>query len=208
MEYLLKLKGSSQEETENILIHGLQSNVELGKQLVFKELSGIKEGVRLMAKEMADLKKVLDGSQQILHDILESVKSPGAVKAAEYSRQAAQNIMDSLHMNEKRANRLLSETVTLLKKAVKINDYDYKAHFDLGWLHDYYLHDLKGAEYHYDTAALRSLRKDQHFAVLSLRHLAEVKRILGDKKGALEAILEASQLDDGRAYEVRLRAGP
>lgn len=200
-EHLLMQANKQGEEIKDVLIQGIQINLDLlGEQndLIKKQhslLGYVGEGVQNMVDELQEQRKVLNNSQIILKEMLDSIKNPRATEAAEKSRQAERNMYDAKELSKTRAERLLSEAVDLLNESIMLNDYDYEAHFNLGWLYSFYLNDLEKADEHFDTATLRSINRDKKFAAYSLRHLADVRIHAGDYDGALAAIAEAEELD-------------
>ncbi|MES9905314.1 MAG: hypothetical protein ABW168_21890 [Sedimenticola sp.] len=193
---------ANQEQIQQILMQGFQANIDLlGRQN--EAIKYIGDGIQSMAGEMLTQRRVLEDSQQILKEMLDAIQNPNAIEASEKAKQGSSNIIDAKDLSKDRADRLLSEAVELLKESIGINDYDYKAHFDLAWLYSFYLNDLEKAEYHFDTATLRSINKDKKFAAYSLRHLADTRKLLGRIDGALDAITEAEDLENGENLETK-----
>lgn len=194
VEYYLNLLNANQEVTNSIIYDGFKTSIEM--------MGILNDGINAIISEISIQNETLSESKKILSDILDGIKNPRAVEASEKARQAANNMSDACHLGDSdRSGRLFDEAIDLLKQSIEINDYDYKAHFDMGWLCFYYLNDPKKAEYHYDTAVLRSIRKDVGFATFSLRHLAETRIILQDYNGALKAISEACELSNNSNNE-------
>ena len=209
VEYLLTQSNANQQQIQEVLIQGFQANIDtVGMQN--QELANIGQGIEAMgesflsmAKEIVAQRNTLENSNQLLGEMLESIKNPRAVEAAEKARQAHTNILDAKNLSKDRAKRLLDEAVSLLDESVKINSYDYKAHFDLGWLYSFYLNDLKKAEDHFDTAVLISISHDKDFAIYALRFLADTYKLLRSADRALASINEALELDEEQSLDTQ-----
>jgi len=183
---------------ENSLRLGLEYNAQIleTNYRISTQLDDISQTAYEQCKEIRN-------TNRILEEILSTLKSPKAVEAAEKARMASQNIAEAKDMNQERAKRLLDEAHDLLVKSIEISPFDYKAHFDLGYLYSFYHNDLESAENSFDTAVLRSLKKDRGFAVYALRHLADTRKNQGKYPEATEALEEAYELNAGDMYQTR-----
>ena len=200
MENLLMQNNINQTDLQNILMQGFKIILQSAQYQNMK-LDSIDSGIQSMSNELLQQKKILENSNSVLNEILESIKNPRAIEAKEKANQASENIKDALSLEKSRAERLLDEAITLLEESIKINDYDFKAHFDLGWLYSFYKNDYEKAEYHFDTSVLRSISNDKKFAAFSLRHLADTKYHSGNIEGAIKAVAEAEKIEENKNLE-------
>lgn len=192
------------------IAHGLESlndNVIEGFKRTEEQLNNLREGVQkgftILGAGIAKQIEMIENSNKKLDKIIKTLQSPRATEARELAQRAAINIKEALSMNEERAKRLINEAYQLLQESITIYDYDYKAHFDYGWICSFFLGEHEKAEYHFDTAVLRSLNHDPAFAVYSLRHLAETRRDLNEFSEAIEAAQEALDLDKGQTIHIQ-----
>ena len=195
VERMLVESNANQEHIQNILIQGFQASIT--------NLSNIQDGIKDMAGELVRQNGYLTESNQLLKELLQSIQNPKAIEAAEMANQARTNIQDAKELSKDRADRLLSEAMSLLDESISINDYDYRAHFDLGWLYAFYKNDLEKAQYHFDTSVLRSIKRDKHFAALALRHLADSQWLQKKTDEAITSIEEAEDLENSDNLETR-----
>ena len=202
IEYMQAMSNQTLSDIAYSVRQGTQLNAEL-LNVNYRISDNLDEIARYTYENHQQIRK----TNEILNEILATLKNPNSTAASEKARIAAQNIAEAKQMSEKRAKRLLDEALELLVESVSISPFDYKAHFDLGWLYSFYMNDLKNAEKAFDNAVLRSIQKDPSFAVFSLRHLADTRQMLGDNSGALEAIEEAVELRSGDVYQTRLEYG-
>ncbi len=61
----------------------------------------------------------------------------------------------------------------MLKEALEVNERDYRAHFELGWIYLFMLGRLEDALVHLGQAAIHAEAFDPDFANFALRHLAD-----------------------------------
>lgn len=198
MEHSLSIQNKSLSNIEQFIQFGVVSNAR-NLQRINQSLSDINLNISLGFENVANnLKKtndLLNNSNQILKGILEALITPETTKAKEKARLASQNIKDALNLRSDRAKILLDEAETLLEQSIKISPFDFRAHFDLGYLYSFYRRNFKKAEKNFNNAVLRSLSKDSNFAAYSLRHLADARKHLGILNEALNAIQEAYEIN-------------
>lgn len=205
LEHFLSIQNQSLSNIEQYIQFGIVSNAK-NLQSINKNLSNINLNISLGFENIANnLRKttdLLNNSNLILKGILEALITPETTKAKEKARLANQNIKDALNLRSDRAKILLDEAEDLLKESIKISPFDFRAHFDLGYLYSFYRRNFKKAEKNFNNAVLRSLSKDSNFATYSLRHLADARKHLGNLDSALSAIQEAYEIN-GSDYQIQ-----
>ena len=131
---------------------------------------------------------------KILEEISKNISSPDEVKANEYYRLARSNIQAALRISGNRAEELIGEAKVLCLKAVEKFDYNYSAHFDIGWIYHTIENKPEKAVKYFERAITTSISRDLNFAILSFRNLFQVYLSLGEYKKANETINEAYSL--------------
>jgi tetratricopeptide (TPR) repeat protein len=199
MEYMQALSTQSLSDIATATWQGARLNSEI-LNINYKINGNLEE----IAKYAYENHNAIRNTNEILSQILDTLKNPTAVSASEKARIASQNIVEAKSMKEERACKLLDEAIEYLEEAISISPVDYKAHFDLGWVYSFYKEDLNKAEQCFDNAVLRSIQKDKGFAVFALRHLADTRQMLGSRDAALEAIEEAVELQAGDVLQTKI----
>ena len=197
-EHLLSIQNQSLSNIEQVIKFGVITNAQNLQQInnSLSELDiNISLGFDRVSKSIKKTNDLLNNSNLILKGILEALITPETTKAKEKARLAQQNIKDALNLRSDRAKILLDEAEMLLQQSIKISPFDFRAHFDLGYLYSFYRENFKDAETCFDNAVLRSLSKDSDFASYSLRHLADARKHLGNLNKALNAIQEAYEIN-------------
>ena len=99
----------------------------------------------------------------------------------------------------------LQAVETCLFEALYLNEQDYRAHFELGWLYLFLLGKLPEASAHFALASQQAQTADPQFAVFALRHLADTQYGLGHYSDAIETALQGlyqqAQPDLEQVYE-------
>lgn len=199
MEHSLSIQNQSLNNIEQYIHYGVVSNAR-NLHKISQNISDLNTNISLGFENIANnLKKtndLLNNSNQILKGILDALLSPETSKAKEKANLASLNIKNALNLKSERAKILLDEAEILLKESIDISPFDYRAHFDLGYLYSFYRLDFKNAENCFNNAVLRALGNDNEFAAYSLRHLADSRKNLGNLKNALIAIQEAFEINN------------
>ena len=196
MEYMQILSNKSLNDIRESMYESLKINAKI-LNINYQISNTLDSIAELTFNNYQQVKKTND----ILKEILETLKNPNAIVANEKARLASQNIIDAKSLSEERSAKLLDESLKFLEEAISINPVDYKAHFELGWLYSFYKNDFIKAEECFDNAVIRSLNNDKVFAVFALRHLADTRQNLGLSKKALIAIQEAVDLNTGDIFQ-------
>lgn len=197
-EHLLSIQGQSLTNIEQFVKYGVISNAQ-NLQKINANLSKLNYNISLgfenIANDIKQTNRLLKSSNLILQNILEALITPEMTRAKEKARLASQNIKDALSLRRDRAKILLDEAEILLQQSIEISPFDFRAHFDLGYLYSFYRKDFKNAKKSFKNAVLRSLSKDKTFAAYSLRHLADTHKKLNNYYDGLLAIQEAFEID-------------
>lgn len=197
-EHLLSLQNQSLSNIEQVVQFGVVNNAQ-NLQRINNSLSELDINISLgfdrVSNNIKKTNDLLHNSNLILKGILETLTTPETTKAKEKATLASQNIKDALNLRSDRAKILLDEAETLLQQSIEISPFDFRAHFDLGYLYSFYRENFKEADTCFNNAVLRSLSKDSNFAAYSLRHLADARKHLGNLSEALNAIQEAYEIN-------------
>jgi hypothetical protein len=198
-EHLLALQNQKLANIEQIMYDGFIHNATLLRN-IDNELQNININISLgfknLSKQIQKSHNLLEDSNILLKNIHNTLSRPEATRAEEKALLASNNIKESISMSTERAKILLEEAIILLKESIEISPFDYRAHFDLGYVNSFYKNNNVEAENNFNNAVLRSLQKDKKFAVYSLRHLTDVRKQLCKYEEALCSIKEASDLSE------------
>ena len=160
MEHSLSIQNQSLNNIEQYIHYGVVSNAR-NLHKISQNISDLNTNISLGFENIANnLKKtndLLNNSNQILKGILDALLSPETSKAKEKANLASLNIKNALNLKSERAKILLDEAEILLKESIDISPFDYRAHFDLGYLYSFYRLDFKNAENCFNNAVLRAL---------------------------------------------------
>ena len=112
------------------------------------------------------------------------------------SLQAYRKVRAALDMPASQSLEQYREAARLLTSSLEINDFDYMAHFQLGWLYLWVLGEGDKATQCFDRAAIRSEKHDEYFHAFAARHLAFSYFINNNYSQALQVIQEARQFTE------------
>lgn len=146
----------------------------------------------------------LDSAIDRLDKMLFSMQNPAAVRGAERARQAAKNIQHAKQLDEDRAHRLLTEAGEMLVEASASNPLDYKAAFDLGWLHLFFEENYDEAVKWLEKSVDHSIVEAPDFAVYVLRHSAEANRLNDNLDEAHKLLTNALEIGSGDQTQVKV----
>ena len=176
-----------------------QSNQSLGN--IDGSIAQIYQGVDVTNEFLGDISYYLSdvgdtikNAVQILENISKMISSPDETKANEYYRLARSNIDTAFKHSGSVAEQLIEEAKELCQKSIELFDYNYSAHFDLGWIYSAIKNDPEKAKPYFERAIKTSLGRDKEFAILSSRNLFQVHLAMGNYSQAQKTIHEALEI--------------
>lgn len=86
---------------------------------------------------------------------------------------ASKQLSESLVVSAADAPQRVLLAERMLKDALAVNDHNYRAHFELGWMYLFLLGKLPEATFHLDIAAQQAQSCNPAFAQFARRHLAD-----------------------------------
>jgi len=141
-------------------------------------------------------KKTLANSTELLREKLKTHHDTHSMDAFLRSLQAYRKIRAALDMPASQSLTQYREAAKLLISSLEVNDFDYMAHFQLGWLYLWVLGEGKKATQSFDRAAIRSQQSDEYFHALASRHLAFSHFTNKNYPQALQVIEEARKFTE------------
>lgn len=206
LEYLVPLHGMKRQGIYSLLDAGIRNNLRkfgsaedvlhsLRPQLEVLASHVSMQGLRLV-QSREDLRKQLqaDGKAGF-----------GFYRAGVEADFASKQLSESLLVQGNDAQQRVATAEFMLKQALSVNQRNYRAHFELGWIYLFLLGRLDEAACHFAQAASLAEKDDPVFAAFALRHLADTRYGLQDHGNAVEAAFAAlklgSQPDMENLYE-------
>lgn len=171
VEYLLLLDTHDTKRMQRILRNGVLSRFRSfdkppAKPALFETY------IDSLVGGLETTKKTLAGSTEKLREKLKKHHDTKSMDAFLRSLQAYRKIRSALDLPASQSLKQYREAAQLLMSSLEINDFDYMAHFQLGWLYLWVLGENDKAAQCFEHAAMRSLKDDEYFHAFASRHLA------------------------------------
>ena len=168
VEYLLLLETHDVRKMQRVLRNGVLSRFDKppAKPDLFETY------IDSLVGGLEATKKTLANSTELLREKLKTHHDTKSMDAFLRSLQAYRKVRSALDLPASQSLPQYKEAAKLLISSLKINDFDYVAHFQLGWLYLWVLGEGEKAEQCFDRAAVRSLKDDAYFHAFASRHLA------------------------------------
>lgn len=175
MEYLVPLKALRRESVYSLLDAGLRNNLRsIGAkdEIIFSlrpQLEGVAGRMSAQGQRMAQDRAVL--REQLSKQVQRGFQ---AYRAEVEADLANIKLSESLALEQKNGYENIITAEYLLRDAVATNAKNYRAHFELAWIHLTVLESLAEAEYHFQVASRYAFEQgDLLFAQFAKRHLAD-----------------------------------
>ena len=171
VEFLLLLETHDNKRTQRTLRNGVLSHFRHyptppSKPELFEEY------IDSLIGGLDATKKTLANSTDKLREKLKTQYDTKAMDAFLRSLQAYRKIRAALDLPASQAIDQFKEAAQLLQTSLRINNFDYMAHFQLAWLYLWVLGEPKKAIQSFEHATLHSIKDDEYFHVFAARHLA------------------------------------
>ncbi len=195
VEYLLLLETHDTKKTQRILRNGVLSRFRAyDKPPAKPEL--FEEYIDSLVGGLEITKKTIANSTDQLREKLKTHYDTKAMDAFLRSLQAYRKIRAALDLPASQSFKQFEEAAQLLTSTLSVNDFDYVAHFQLGWLYLWVLGEADKAIQCFDRAAVRSLKGDEYFHAFASRHLAFAYFINENYSQALRVIQETREFTE------------
>lgn len=190
VEYLLLLDTHDTKRIQRVLRSGVLSRFRAFKKPPAKP-DLFETYIDSLVGGLEATKKTLANSTEILREKLKKHHDTKSMDAFLRSLQAYRKIRAALDMPASQSLEQYREAANLLISSLEINDFDYMAHFQLGWLYLWVLGEENKAIQCFDRATVRSQKDDAYFHAFAARHLAFSHFINKNYSQALQVIQEA-----------------
>jgi len=171
VENLLLLEASDTQTRRYILKNGLTSR--------FADFEALEPSDALTKSYLDSVINALENTQQTLLNSSEMLRKQfktqpdtKSMDAFLRSLQAYRKIRAALDLPASQSLFQFQQAEQLLKSSLEINDFDYIAHYQLGWLYLWVLDQNATAQQCFERAAAKSLDNDTHFHLFAQRHVA------------------------------------
>ncbi len=171
VEYLLLLETHDTTRVQRILRNGILSRLCWYENLP-ATTALFEDYIDSLISGLNETKKILSNSTDQLREKLKKHYDTKAMDAFLRSLQAHRKVRAALDLPAKQAIKQFQEAAQLLLTSLKINDFDYIAHFQLGWLYLWVLNKPDKAIQCFDRATIHSSKNDEYFHAFAARHLA------------------------------------
>ena len=195
VEYLLLLETHDTKKMQRVLRNGVLSRFRHYERPPAKPAL-FETYIDSLVGGLEATKKTLANSTEILREKLKTHHDTKSMDAFLRSLQAYRKVRSALDLPSSQSLPQFREAAKLLISSLEINDFDYIAHFQLGWLYLWVLGEADKAEKSFDRASVRSLKDDEYFHAFASRHLAFAYFTNKKYKAALEVIQDAREFTD------------
>ncbi len=191
VEYLVPLQAINRQNVYSLLESGISRNLNRFGGAI-DSLYSLRPQVEALATHLTSQGlHLLKGREHLRRQLLSSSRGSFTLyRAGMEADFASKQLAESLGMNAAAAQQRLLLAEHMLKDALHVNYYDYRARFELGWMYQFLCGRLTDAEFHFNLAAHQAQKQDPEFAVFILRHLADVRYGLKNVSGAIESMLQ------------------
>lgn len=192
LEYLVPLQALGRQHVYSLLDAGLRNNLRrlgsvddvlysLRPQLETLASHVSAQGVRLLQARTVTPRQLLGNSDGNF----------ARYRAGMGVNFASRKLAESLLAHGLDANQRVALAEYMLKEALQVNEKNYRAHFELGWIYLFVRGSLNEAVEHLGQAAIHARKFDPDFEVFALRHLADACYSAGDYSAAIEVSQQA-----------------
>ena len=192
IENLLLLEQHDTQTARYILKTGLLSRFEPFEQLNISTVL-LNDYLDKLISELAESQQVLLDSTEKLRKQVKSEENTQSMDAFLRSLQAYRKIKAALDLPASQSLEQFQQAEQLLISSLEINNFDYLAHFQLGWLYLTILSDLEKAQHCFEIAGKKSLKQDMPFYLFARRHLALCMSMQKDYHTALVIVQDLYQ---------------
>lgn len=204
LEYLVPLQAMNRQQVYSLLETGIRRNlIRMGS--VDDVLHSLRPQVEVLASQVATQGlHLLKGREHLRRQLLQTCNGSFTLyRAGMEADFASKKLSESLVVCSSDAQQHLLLAEHMLKDALRVNYYDYRARFELGWMYQFLCGRLQDAEFHFNLAANQAQSRDPSFAMFILRHLADVRYGLQNFGGAVEASLHVLHMHPNPDTEYR-----
>jgi tetratricopeptide (TPR) repeat protein len=192
LEYVVPLQALGRQHVYSLLDAGLRNNLRkfgsaddvlysLRPQLESLASHVSAQGVRLLQGRIVTPRQILgDSNGDFTH-----------YRAGMGVNFASRKLAESLLAQGVDASQRVSLAEYMLKEALDVNERDYRAHFELGWIYLFMLGRLNDAVTHFGQAAIHARQFNPDFENFALRHLADACYGAKDYSSAVEVCQRA-----------------
>lgn len=199
LEYLAPLQALGRQHIYNLLDAGLRNNLRRirGAEDVLQSLRPQLETVAShVSLQSAHL---LRGREVLQKHLLERSQGNFTLyRAGMEADFASKKLAESLVTQGHAAQERVALAEHMLRDALCVNDNNYRAHFELGWIYLFMLGRLRDSVFHFQQAAVQARSTDPAFSLFAQRHLADAQYGAGQCDAAVETALQVvHQAGDG-----------
>jgi tetratricopeptide (TPR) repeat protein len=193
IEYMLLMDTHFKGKPAKVIISGLKHNLSrLDKSsehpILTEELSRVY--IDSLLAGLNNTKLVLSESLEKLKRKVKDMHDTKVMDVFLHSIQASRKVRAALDLPADEAEKKFAKAAEMFQESVKVNDFDYYSHFQLGWLYLWALGSPEDAQEHFAKAIDLSEEEDTYLHVFALRHLALTHFCQQDYKAALAIIKE------------------
>lgn len=195
LEYLVPLQSLGRQHVFNLLDAGLRNNLRKVGNKAEDVLYSLRPQIETLASHVALQSVSLQrGRDELRKQLL--VRSGGSFslyRAGMEADFASQKLAESLLAQGDGAQQRVLLAEHMLKDALNVNERNFRAHFELGWIYVFLLGRLREAIFHLHQAAEYAQATDPAFALFARRHLADACYGAKDYSSAVEVSLSLVQ---------------
>lgn len=192
LEYLVPLQALGRQHVYSLLDAGLRNNLRkfggvddvlysLRPQLETLASHVSAQGIRLLQARTLTPRELLGNSKGNF----------ARYRAGMGVNFASRKLAEALLVHGLDASQRVAMAEHMLKEAIGVNESDYRAHFELGWIYLFVLGRLDEASVHFGQAALHARLSDPGFEIFALRHLADTCYSAKNYSAAIEICQQA-----------------
>lgn len=188
MEYLVPLQAGGSNDIYRWLERGIRTNLQnrgCDEQL----LQGLQSQLHWQAQQLHQQgERLRQDRQQQRQQLLSHSRGDFSLYRAGMGVDFAhKKLAEALDSSD--AQQGIELASGLLQSALSVNEQNYRAHFELGWIYLFTQEKLSDALWHFNVAAAQAAEYDPAFAVFVRRHLADAYYSLQDFGQAAETTL-------------------
>jgi len=171
VENLLLLEESDSQTCRYILKNGIESRFA-NLDAFSPPDSLIESYLDSVVDHLKNTQNMLLKSSEILREQFKNQPDTKSMDAFLRSLQAYRKIRAAFDLPASQSHAQFQQAEQLLNSSLNINDFDYMANFQLGWLYLCILNQMDKAQQHLEMAATKSRENDPNFYVFAQRYLA------------------------------------
>ena len=206
VENLLLLEESDTQTCRYILKNGIESRFSNGT--TFNPSDSLVESyLDSLINHLESTQNILLKSSERLRKQFKTQPDTKSMDAFLRSLQAYRKIRAAFDLPASQSHAQFQQAEQLLNSSLAINDFDYIANFQLGWLYLCILNQIDKAQKYFEMAAEKSRETDPNFYIFAQRYLAFSHFLKQEYSSALQIIhaLESNtQTAETRRYNAIL----